>query len=183
MNIGIDIDGTMFDNFIIECVSKEHKLNYTKKDVIRWDLTGIPDVIREEVFRRYKNPLYMCNKKYNKPVINLKSKLETWKKQGHKLIVISARDSKVRLDTKRMLNNYFEGFDKILFVNPSSTKKFKFLNEKLDIWIDDNPKECKSAVDLGIKTFLISNQKTHYNHNIRKYKNINVVSNISEINL
>jgi len=183
MIIGIDVDGTMFDNYIIECVSKEHGYNYTKKDIIKWDLTGVPDVIREEVFRRYKNPIYMCNKKYTKPIKNLKSKLEEWKKKGHTLVVISARDSRVRLDTKRMLNNYFDRFDKIIFVNPDSPKKFQFINEKLDIWIDDNPKECKSAVDLGIKTFLISNSKTRYNYNTRKYKNINVVDNICNVKL
>ena len=57
---------------------------------------------------------------------------------------------------------------KIYVFSWGEKKEGVFKRLKLDMWVDDNPKDIVSAVKLGIKTIMISNEKTVYNHNLRK---------------
>ena len=56
-------------------------------------------------------------------------------------------------------------FKKVYFVEHKTDEKsdiFKKLD--LDMWIDDNPKDIKNAVDLGINTYAIQSSVTRYNY-------------------
>lgn len=182
--IGIDLDTTLVgSNILIEDTSKKLGYNYTLKDITDWHFDCFPEDLRNELFKRFTMKEYMCNKKYMPPIEGANRKLREWKKQGHKLILITARARQIRFETRKMINKYFPKFNKIIFVNMGKPKKNIFKREYLTHWIDDNADDCKAAVDMNIETYLISNNYTHYNWNMRKYKNIKTVKSINDIKL
>lgn len=181
--VGVDLDTTLLIGDLIQEVSNDMGYNYTSKDVTDWQLNCFPEKFRKEIFKRFSSKKYMCDERYKKPVKDAKKKLYEWRDAGHKLILITARVREIRLETKKLINKYFPKFDKTIFVNMGKPKKHIFKREGLTHWIDDNGEDCRSAVDMGIKTYLISNENTKYNWNMRKYKNINVVDSIIKIKL
>ncbi len=182
MIIGIDLDSTLIDNPVFDITFKEYNSNLTNENITDWDLTCIPINIRNEIFKRFSNPYYMCNDTIT-PIKNTKKKLMEWKKENHTLKIITARSKNIRLETRRLVNRLFPKIDKLIFVELNQSKKNKFKKEKIDVWIDDNPTDCKTAIKMGIDTYLISNNKTKYNWKLKGYKNIKHVKNIYDIKL
>lgn len=181
MNIGLDLDGTLIDLKIVENLLVEKKINSKLLPKCDYTFSQFPAELREEIFRRFNIPFYMCSPLFAVPYKNVRNKLYEWKREGHKLLLITARNSSIHHTTKRMLNNYFPRFHKIIFVKMGESKERFFKRERLDVWIDDNPNDVHSALKLGIKTYLVSHNNTQYNFEARKLDGIHVVESVSKI--
>jgi len=178
--IGIDLDNTLIKCNIVEMTAKEFNFDLSKLEFQDWKFTNFPIELKTEIYKRFSNPYYMTTE----PFISFMSmdylKLKKWKDEGHRIVLITAREKSIEAETKSMVRKRIFNFDKIYF---SKNKKIIFNNEKLDIWIDDNPEDCKSALTLGIKTYLIQNKDTKYNHNMKNNLKLTKVKSVSDIEL
>ena len=193
MNIGLDIDQTMYHLDVVDRVSHLLGLNYKTEDVKHWmydkqRINGFPKYFTDLVFAHFDKPDYMCKlKSYN----GVYHKLLEWINARHKLYVISARKPSVQIETVQMLIKDFGSgfFESIHFVEHKTNAKENLFKElKLDIWIDDNPKDIENACHLGLMVYGINNKYTKYNDRmvlkcLQDFDNFEMVKGIKDINL
>jgi len=180
MKIGIDLDNTILESKLFELTFK----HFGKKEMVPedWEMSNFPKDVREEIYKRFDSPYWMCHKDVVKPIKGSVKTLNGWK-CNNELILITARSKDIRLDTRKMVNRFFPMIDKVLFVNRGERKINVFKRIGIDVWIDDNHFDCSISAQMGIKTYLISNRKTKYNRVLLERKDIEIVKNIVEINL
>lgn len=186
MILGLDLDSTLVDLPIVERISRETGLEYKDSDFHDWHFSQFPEIYSKRSKELFKDIDFMCNLI---PYPRTYTKLKNWKVLGNFLVLITARDRSIQGMTIKMVNDLFPDiFTHIDFVNPGQSKKDLMSKYKLDRWIDDNPRDVLGAMELGIKTFLISNEKTPYNHQfaLENEKNnylLTVVDTVAKIDL
>lgn len=156
MNIGIDIDDTLLDT------TKDMQEN-----IEIYDKSG--DVIKHiEEIMSGATPTENVRKFFSKYSIKISGGLkvkdnaieviERLKKEGHKIIIITARaDSQCKGYEKATIkylekNNIY--YDKIFF---NALDKSKICTENnIDLMVDDSIKHCESVREVGIETILFT---------------------------
>lgn len=180
--IGFDMDDTLVYTGVVKEANKKFKNKYKKftdKTMRDWQFTNFPEELRQEIFRLYNTPEFMCGKA--KRIDGAKRLVKKLKKEDHTLIIITARVSKIRIATRKLVKEIFPEMSKVVFVDITSSKKDMMLKHKIDFWIDDAPHEVINASYLGIKSFLIQNDYTPYNLHIKKMDRVKVVKSIKHI--
>jgi len=161
MIIGIDLDSTLVDTVgMIKDIFIKHQVAYTP--ALDWHMTNYPEEIRKEIFDIFKNkPEIMRSIKPFPGVISLLDRMS----EKNEIIIITSR---VEIEeNKRWIESMFPMVSWVIVTN-SENKKEHFINEKIDIWIDDAPHGIEDARSLGIPTIMISNSDTPYNHHMRR---------------
>lgn len=185
ITIGIDLDDTISSSnemFIkyAKLYNKEKKINF-KIDETQWDLDksfGWNDNNYKEFCKQYlRTLLNEAETKYNAA-----EKINKLKNEGYKIIIITSRNEKELNDmysfTEKWLKNHNINYDKLI-IN-SLQKEEECLKNKVNIFIDDNMKNCINVYKkLQIPVFLFDGL---YNTN-DKYFNIERVYSWDEIYL
>ena len=185
ITIGIDLDDTISSSnemFIkyAKLYNKEKKINF-KIDETQWDLDksfGWNDNNYKEFCKQYlRTLLNEAEIKYNAV-----EKINKLKNEGYKIIIITSRNEKELNDmysfTEKWLKNHNINYDKLI-IN-SLQKEEECLKNKVNIFIDDNMKNCMNVYKkLQIPVFLFDGL---YNTN-DKYSNIERVYSWDEIYL
>ena len=185
ITIGIDLDDTISSSnemFIkyAKLYNKEKKINF-KIDETQWDLDksfGWNDNNYKEFCKQYlRTLLNEAEIKYNAA-----EKINKLKNEGYKIIIITSRNEKELNDmysfTEKWLKNHNINYDKLI-IN-SLQKEEESLKNKVNIFIDDNMKNCMNVYKkLQIPVFLFDGL---YNTN-DKYSNIERVYSWDEIYL
>jgi uncharacterized HAD superfamily protein len=159
MNIAIDLDNTLFHNNIVEDVISELKMDITS---YKWDLEELGKEGKDECYKRFKNPSFMCNLKAIK---GCKEKIEEWSK-NHTLFCITSRHKSLMENTLKMIRSCYPSIENIVIVG-GFNKLNSFISQNIDVVIDDSPHSVSDAlkVDKIKQIYYISNSKTVYNHN------------------
>lgn len=98
------------------------------------------------------------------------------KEEGHKIYIVTARDSEFHDDPYLLSKNWLDKnniyYDKLI-VN-ARKKAPVCIGEKIDIFIDDQLNNCLDISEVGIKTIRISNEKKEYPNiiNVQNWKQI-----------
>lgn len=185
ITIGIDLDDTISSSnemFIkyAKLYNREKKINF-KIDETQWDLDksfGWNDNNYKEFCKQYlRTLLNEAEIKYNAA-----EKINKLKNEGYKIIIITSRNEKELNDmysfTEKWLKNHNINYDKLI-IN-SLQKEEECLKNKVNIFIDDNMKNCMNVYKkLQIPVFLFDGL---YNTN-DKYSNIERVYSWDEIYL
>lgn len=185
ITIGIDLDDTISSSnemFIkyAKLYNKEKKINF-KIDETQWDLDksfGWNDNNYKEFCKQYlRTVLNEAETKYNAA-----EKINKLKDEGYKIIIITSRNEKELNDmysfTEKWLKNHNINYDKLI-IN-SLQKEEECLKNKVNIFIDDNMKNCMNVYKkLQIPVFLFDSL---YNAN-DKYSNIERIYSWDEIYL
>ena len=160
MIIGIDIDDTITDLSDIflkyaTLFNKENEIDF-KIDKTQWDL--------DKAFGWNNDDFMKFSKKYLEILLNeAKPKkgcvdvINKLREDGHKIVIITARNSEELIDPYEFTKNWLElnniGFDKLV-VN-SNKKEEDCINNKIDVFIDDRPENCENVYKkLHIPVFL-----------------------------
>ena len=182
MNIGIDIDDTL---------SKTTEYLYDKAiDFTKNVLKREPVINKEEKFPRClgwsnEEVVKFFNGVFDKEVLNIppfeeaKKYLQKLKEDGHKIFIITARDSIHLTNPYEKCLKWLEKndipFDKLIV--GSKYKSEVCQKERISIMIDDSFNQCSYIADhLKIKVLMMAT----FNNNI-VYKGITRVNNWSEI--
>lgn len=155
MNIGIDIDDTVTFTYetLLNLIAVKYGMNFEKLisqrptyDMFDRLFPNYCDFVRENFSTMAKLvPL-------KKDVVEILNKL---KKQGHKIIFITARNTQEYKDPYTLSYEYLKAnnvpFDKLI-VNVKDKAKECVL-QNIDLFIDDNTNNCKAVKDIGIETW------------------------------
>ena len=185
MRIGIDLDDTITktDEILFKYAkiyNKEEKIlfNINREE---WNLTkafGWNEENIKEIFSKYLKSIY----EEAEIKENAKEKINVLKDDGNKIIIITARDTKslkeVHEVCKDWLINNKINVDKI--VVDGEDKAQKCLENKIDIFIDDNICNCENVYNnLKIPVLLMNGRynKDYQNPKIKRVYNWNEIYN------
>ena len=162
MKIGIDLDNTLIKpiNNAVDVAAKNLGIkNYP--DICDYWFSSLSEEHRNECMRLFNDPDFMGIKNY-RPIehYSVLNKMMKWKKLGHEIVIITAREEPIHLVTLELVYICFHPIKKVLFCNITESKKQLMIDEKLDVWIDDAPHGVETSCKLGIKTYLIYNERT-----------------------
>jgi FMN phosphatase YigB (HAD superfamily) len=176
-NFLFDLDETLVGGDIVSATSvrllKDNLIDrlYTNRDVKNYNLSDLPSLLRQRVISNFSDPEYVW---YKQPIPGALYFLKYLESLGHSTGILTARPAPIHAETVKFLRARFQDIEfdlGINFVNddekmksiaPSKTETLSEINS--DYYFDDNIDYCKQAQALNIKTFLISNKHTAWNH-------------------
>lgn len=185
MRIGIDLDDTITktDEILFKYAkiyNKEEKIlfNINREE---WNLTkafGWNEENIKEFFSKYLKSIY----EEAEIKENAKEKINVLKDDGNKIIIITARDTKSLKEVHEVCKNWLINnkinVDKI--VVDGENKAQKCLENKIDIFIDDNICNCENVYNnLKIPVLLMNSRynKDYQNPKIKRVYNWNEIYN------
>ena len=165
MNIGIDIDDTIANTYD---VLFKYVQEYTIHDIV----TDREKTNRDMIARMYRTNFRNGDKKqdkeffnryYEKTVLKVKPKINAienikkLKEEGNQIYLITARfpSEKFNIEelTKGWLKKYDIPYDKLIL--NSENKVITAKEHCIDIFVDDNIKNCTEMAKVGIKTYIM----------------------------
>lgn len=177
-NIGIDIDNTLFYIPIVEYINEKYGESYTHYDVNDWNFSNFPEHIREDIFAQFKNPEFMC---HLKPIYGAFQTIRDWHSVGHKIYLITSRDFSIRRQTEDLIRKEFlDLVEDVGFVGQDN-KKAALKYYRITDFIDDYCVE--DGLDLKINTWMITNNRTIYNHSKRTDLRLNQAESLRNVRL
>lgn len=173
MRIGIDIDDTITDTWSYMVPIYSQVFNIPVEELSNslpyYNSVKKLNLTVEEYFKIMQpyyeeNTLNIPIKKDAKEVIN------ALKKEGHKIIFITARGKMYR-EPASITEVYLEKngimYDKL--ITNATDKATICKNENIDLFIDDSYKHCLSVSSVGIKVLMYN---ANYNKNIKEFNHI-----------
>jgi len=177
-NIGIDIDNTLFYIPIVEYVNEKFGESYNHYDISDWSFSNLPEHIRQDIFQQFKNPDFMC-RLHSLP--GAFSTIRDWHSAGHRIFLITSRDFSIRRQTEDMIRKEFlDLVEEVGFVGHDN-KKAALKYYRITDFIDDYCVE--DGLELKINTWLITNEKTVYNHSKRTDMRLNQAAALKHVRL
>ena len=189
--IGIDLDDTITDiqdemkkyAAVFDAENNGHGIINSDKYLVG-EMYGWSSEMRDKFFITYRKEIVKNAKVRNGAVKNLKN----WQKNGYKIVIITARNSKYYDnpydDTYKWLKKHHIPFDE-LFINSGNKKDIcKELN--VDYFIDDMPDNCNLVNEIpNIKVFIMDNGNNYTDDEniirVKSFKEISeVISNVQE---
>lgn len=180
MKFVFDLDDTLVSRDIIEYISTrlfaEGKIDrvYSNLDITNYDLRDLPANLKERVQLGFANPEYVWLKQ---PIVGSYYFLHYLSKAGHKIGIVTARPASTTKETIRFIKARFPNIDFELGIHVinrenqidmknTPTKSDCLGKLEPDFYFDDNADYCKQSQSLEIETYLISNKKTPWNHEL-----------------
>lgn len=171
-SIVFDLDNTLFDtNSIIRDVFKKENAVYYPTHF--WDFQDYPEYITKRILTTFKNKHVMGNLKPFPNVVNIIKNLKYY----YNVYILTGRSKKMKDCTIKMLQN--NKIDVPVYFTDEKPKLSFFKLYETNYYIDDCPLELQSISNLGVKTYMISNNDTKYNWYMRN--NIEWFSSIEKI--
>jgi len=184
LTIGLDFDNTLVyaRQDAIKIAAKELGIKLACSQPRDYNFKDFPDNMKERIYQLFRTPSFSVDLEI---IPGTQDKLIEWKRLGHNLIIITARDVPIRPATDEFIKRHFSMVDDIHYVDMLSSKAGKFIDLKLDVWVDDSPVDAPEASKMGIRTCLISNSHTQYNFYLKEDPALKlaVYDNVSSINL
>ena len=165
MNLGIDIDDTIANTYD---VLFKYVQEYTMDDIV----TDREKTNRDMIVQMYRTNFRNGDKKqdkeffnryYEKTVLKVKPKIDVvknikkLKEEGNQIFLITARfpSEKFNIEelTKDWLKKYEIPYDKLIL--NSENKVITAKEHCIDIFVDDNIKNCTEMAKAGIKTYIM----------------------------
>lgn len=179
MNIGIDIDDTITCTYetILPMIAVKYGMNLEKLFSTKPNyamLRGTLPDYQDFVCSNY--PVMAKIVPLKEGVIEVLNKLRS---QGHKIILISARNQRDYSNPYDLSYSYLKRmgvpFDKL--VVGSKDKAKECILENIDLFIDDNTKNCKAVLKRGIPTLQFDAIFTDNNSKLTRVYSWNEVYN------
>ena len=166
--ISVDVDNTIIYLPIISYINNKFNKNYTDNDFTHWNISCFPEEIAEDVRYQFKNPDFMRRTRAFQWAYPT---LRDWHASGARIFAITRRAPNLIRMTYDQLDREVPGvLEDVLFVNDDESKVKYLKRLGASIHIDDWDVEDSSRA--GINTWLITNEQTHYNWNLRTNTNI-----------
>ena len=190
VKLGIDLDGVLVDSVIPVTTMAEMNTGIKAPEGERdWYFSNYPKVLRDEIFRLFKDPKFMCNCMTFHGVVPT---LMKWKDAEHKVHIITARAPEIRNETEKMVSStFYTGddisgrmlYDGLHFVDIHEPKTEVLRRLSVDMFIDDSPHRVKEACQLGIpRVYLVHNKYTStYNECVIGKLPVTLIKVISDI--
>lgn len=167
--VGVDIDNTLIHLPVIAYINHKFGTEYKDSDLSDWGLGNFPQNIREDVLAQFKNPDFMCRAR---GYLWCYPTLRDWHAQGARIFAITRRSENLIHHTYSQIDREFPGlFEDVFFVRETDSKT-RFL-KKIDANIHIDDYDVEDGLRAGVKTWLITNEHTAYNWNMRTNTKLN----------
>lgn len=180
MIIGIDIDDTLTD---IRDEVKAEALKYAKslnkeidEEKVVWDKNNNGSIFKERYNLNYDELLYFFRNiqekitKKAKPREDVVEVLKKLRKDGHKIYIVTARDSEFHNDPYELSKTWLDKnnieYDKLIVDARDKAKACK--EQNVDLFIDDKLSNCQGVSNEGITTIRITNYTDPHQNIINK---------------
>lgn len=178
MKIGIDIDDTLCETF--ETIYP-YVLDFFKDSIPNLKNIKLDKTLRKIVTNYGGDYTEFCKKYYDKLLINAKAKenasevLKKLKKEGNEIIIITARTDKAynypyETSYQFLINNNIP-FDKLIVGRIDKGKAC--VEEKIDVFIDDNLDNCYDIKNHGVNVILFDGPLNQDNNDFKRVRNFN----------
>jgi len=176
MNIGIDLDGTITDfHRYLVIYGKQFLKDYKIKNQNGYSVSDI-FYINNDDEKRLNEYIRTELRMKVKPRKNAKEFLDYLHNNNYKVIIITSRKETDQIDVKNNTIKWLKDnklyYDKLVIGN--SNKAEECIKNKIDIFIDDKIKHCKSVQNEGIKTYI-------FNNTYNKEETLNRIYSFSEL--
>lgn len=156
MNIGIDIDGVLLDSEKVFRTAAElyNTIKLGNRAIRSYEEPRVQEKYNwtEDEIKEFADKYFIECSKVSNFMPYVKETIDLLKKDGHKLIIITAR-GKDKEEMKKIAEEKFkqEGliFDKYYWA--INEKADICVKENIDVMIDDNYRNCLSIAEKGIK--------------------------------
>jgi deoxypyrimidine-specific 5' nucleotidase type C protein (NT5C) len=175
--IALDLDGVLCGLKVVDVASELLGFNHKEEHSTDWNMMCYPEELRLKIIQFFSDPVVMCDKV--KIIPESQKKVKEWFDKGYDLHIITARVPEIRFKTLEMLDTHYPEIKKIHFVNFNESKKDKLREINPDLFIDDNPDNVLTSMELGINTLMVSNKFTKYNHMTRH--KVKYINNLMEV--
>ena len=167
MNIGIDLDGVVFDS---EKSFRVYAELYDIQVLKRNSIVKNQELKFQERYSWSEEEQQDFLKRYHDKIIKesnfmpgAKDVLRLLKQEGHKLFIISARGGwnkkMIDITKKRFEENQMDIFDKYYFATENKEDVCK--KENIDLMIDDSYEKCKNISQCKIKTIYLKDAPSY----------------------
>lgn len=184
MKIGIDLDGVIFDS---EKEFRVYSELYDMMDLKQNNKTDNRELKFQDRFQWTQQEIDNFLKKYHKQIIEesnfmpgVKRILKMLKKEGHSLIIITARGGMhkdmIKITEERLKENGMDIFDKYYWATENKDEVCK--KENIDIMIDDFCENCESIANSKIKVIYLKDAPSY---DLEENEYIKVLYNWGEI--
>ena len=165
MNLGIDIDDTIANTYD---VLLKYLQEYTRDDIVIDREKANRDILAQMYHTNFRNggdkqDKEFFNRYYEKTVLKVETKIDAvesikkLKEEGNQIFLITARfpSNKFNIEelTKDWLKKYGIQYDKLIL--NSENKVITAKEHCIDIFVDDNIKNCTDMAKAGIKTYIM----------------------------
>ena len=166
MNIGIDIDDTISN-------TEELLFDYAQNYTINAMKKEIKDIDSDEITENYVKEFHnwsdeeeknFFDKYYEKMILNVLPKMyaseiiKKLREEGNKIYLITARFPSDKFDIKEKTKVWLEKnnieYDELIVNAQHKSKPAK--ENHIDIFIDDNIRNCTDVSSVGIKTYMMN---------------------------
>jgi len=178
LNIGIDIDNTLFYIPILEYINSKYNENYKHRDIYDWSFSNFPEHIRNDIFQQFKSSEFMCSLK---GIHGTYQTIRDWHSAGHKIFLITKRDFCLQNDTYAQVEREFPGLIQDVGFVGDDSKQAALRYYRIGLYIDDF--HVEDSADIGIPTWMITNEATHYNHLKRTDMRLNQAEALRHVRL
>ena len=151
MNIGFDLDYTLGKPRVDFWTLASENLRMGRVEPFtKWGFPEYPNALAEECNRLFRMNWYMNDLLYfHLEATNVVSQLCM---AGHQVFIITARHPEVREGTEARVRRAFGSMvTRVLYADPNYSKMQEFLDNQIDIWVDDRQKDLHVAAERGIK--------------------------------
>lgn len=180
LNIGIDIDDTITDTYynLLPLIAIKYNLDLDTLFKKKYPYGHFHRVLPNYMdFCRKNTESVIKIVPLKKHVTEILSQL---KEDGHNIIFITARDDNEYEDPYKLCFDYLTNhgicFDKLI-VNAKDKAKV-CISENIDIFIDDNTKNCNQVSSSGVKTLQYYNDFMDSANNCKRVHNWKEIYNI-----
>lgn len=175
MKIGIDIDDTICSTYeVMFNYAQYYSIDELKKKQTEQERDNINNKFnakfhqwtREEEENFFKKYYQKIMEKV-KPKMYAKEYIEKWKEEGNEIYIVTARfyteNFNVEEVTKRWLEENKIPYNKLMINARNKAEVVK--QEKIEIFVDDNIRNCEEIANIGVKTYMMDSMLN------RNYKN------------
>ena len=181
MNIGIDLDGVVFNmDFLFRRVHESYGIPYNYPT--EWSMSCYREDVKEEIFRYFKNPYLMTSLPLLNDLNDTINYFNVLKSKGHKLFIVSSRYDEVHIESLTLVTELFGNYiEENHIVEGSKIPALKYFD--IDIMIDDSPNVIQGCIDNDIVPIMISNKTTPYNYHMQVNKCENLLETLELITI
>lgn len=163
-NVISDLDATYLEYFLNEDKNKRNagivnkKAEHITKGMFDWSKDETDSFICEKMDEMGEKMHLRKGAKYY---------IDRLRNDNHQIYLLTNRKNKYWKDpvniTKKWLSRHKINYDKLIFTK-TTNKSAECIQNKIDIFFDDVPSNCKHLISAGIPTYLV---KTRYNEKYR----------------
>ena len=165
MIICCDLDNCLICPPAVKLASSSLNYEHREEDASDWTFSIWPEELRQQVFKNFTDPAIMCDQAMI--IEGAQAKIREWTLAGHFVYVITARDAVLKEKTLELVKKNFPEVIETILVGFNESKNDTLKSLECDLFIDDSPFNIENSQKLGIKSIMISNKYTTYNHHMR----------------